>query len=110
MAALQRKRRDLAVLKLIGYGPFWLAALPVGHVLAVAMGGLGLGLGFYAVAAGAINHLFAASLAAGETACRLPFELGLLVALATGLVALPAGGIAGWRAARVDPAEEIRDV
>lgn len=110
MAALQRKRRDLAVLKLIGYGPLWLAALPLGHVLAVAGGGLALGSLLYAAAAGAINHLFAASLTPGEAACRLPLDVSVSIVLATLIVALPAGGIAGWRAARVDPAEEIRDV
>ncbi|WP_445682638.1 FtsX-like permease family protein [Radicibacter daui] len=110
LAALRKKRRDLAVLKLIGYGPGWLAGLPIGQVVAVSLlGGLLASL-FFAGTAGAINHFFADSLGSGERACRLaPAEIIMILA-ATLAVALPAGLIAGWQAAHVDPAEEVRDV
>lgn len=110
LAALRRRRRDLAILKLIGYGPWWLAGLPVGQVLVVVTGGIAGALGLYAAAAAAINRLFVASLTAGEAACRLPPEELALVILASFVVALPAGLLAGRQAMRVDPAEEVRDV
>lgn len=110
LAALQRKRRDFAVLKLIGYGPAWLVALPIGLGLAVGvLGGL-LAVPLFAVAAAAINSFFAASLAPGEAACRLSVLEILALVGATALVALPSGLIAARRAARVDPSEEVRDV
>ncbi|MFD2265039.1 ABC transporter permease [Lacibacterium aquatile] len=110
LAALQKKRRDLAILSLIGYGPGWLAALPVGQVFAVCLIGGGLAVVLFSVTAYAINSFFATSLGAGESACRLtPAEIAGIMG-ATLIVALPAGLAAGWRAARIDPAEEIRDV
>ncbi|MFX9688475.1 FtsX-like permease family protein, partial [Acinetobacter baumannii] len=63
-AALRRKRRDLAVLKLCGYGPGWLAALPVGQAVAVAAIGIVIALALFAGTAAAINELFGASLGA----------------------------------------------
>lgn len=110
LASLRRKRRDLAVLKLIGYGPGWLAILPVGHVVAVVgLGHIFASIG-YGMAAVVINRFFADSLTNGEAACSLPLELAVTLGVATLLVTLPAGLIAGVQAARVDPAEEIRDV
>lgn len=110
LAALQRKRRDFAVLKLIGYGPAWLVALPAGLGLAVGLLGALLAVPLFAATAAAINGFFAADLAPGEAACRLaPAEIAALVGV-TMLVTLPSGLIAGRRAARVDPSEEVRDV
>lgn len=110
LASLERKRRDLAVLKLIGYGPGWLVALPIGLGLAVGLLGALLAVPLFAVTAAAINGFFAASLAPGEAACRLSAgEIAALVG-ATMLVALPSGLIVARRAARVDPSEEVRDV
>jgi putative ABC transport system permease protein len=110
LAALRRRRRDLAVLKLIGYGPLWLAGLPLGQVLAVVVLGGGMAVLLFFGAAQAINGFFAASLAAGEQACRLSAaELAACLGGAL-LAALPAGLAAGWQATKVDPAGEVRDV
>lgn len=110
LAALQRKRRDLAVLKLVGYGPGWLAALPLGLALAVGLLGALAALPLYAATSAAINAFFADSLAPGEAACRLSAAGLAGIAAAIVLLGLPAGLIAARRAIRVDPAEEIRDV
>jgi putative ABC transport system permease protein len=109
-AALRRKRRDLAILKLCGYGPGWLAALPIGQALAVAAIGVLIALGLYAAAAAAINDLFGASLGANEAACRLSGQnLAAIIVITLATACLP-GLAAGLVAARVDPAEELRDV
>lgn len=110
LAALQRKRRDFAVLKLIGYGPGWLVGLPIGLGLAVGVLGALLAVPLFAVTAAAINGFFAASLAPGEAACRLSIAEIVALVGATTLVALPSGLIAAYRAVRVDPSEEVRDV
>lgn len=110
LAALQKKRRDLAILKLIGYGPGWLAALPVGQILAVCLIGGVLASLLFLGAATAINRFFAGSLGAGESACRLSLGEIAGIMAATLIVALPAGLAAGWRATRIDPAQEVRDV
>lgn len=109
-AALRRKRRDLAILKLCGYGPGWLAALPIGQAVAVAAIGIAIALGLYAAAATAINDLFGSSLGANEAACHLSGQnLAAIVVITLATACLP-GLAAGLVAARVDPAEELRDV
>lgn len=109
-AALRRKRRDLAILKLCGYGPGWLAALPIGQALAVAGIGIVIALALYAAAAAAINDLFGTSLGANEAACRLSGQnLAAIIVITLATACLP-GLAAGLVAARVDPAEELRDV
>lgn len=109
-AALRRKRRDLAILKLCGYGPAWLAALPIGQALVVAGMGIVIALGLYAGAAAAINDLLGPSLGAGEAACRLSGQnLAAIVVITLATACLP-GLAAGLVAARIDPAEELRDV
>lgn len=109
-AALRRKRRDLAILKLCGYGPAWLAALPVGQAVAVAAIGIVIALAVYAGAAAAINDLFGASLGANEAACRLSGQtIAAIIVITLATACLP-GLAAGLVAARVDPAEELRDV
>lgn len=109
-AALRRKRRDLAILKLCGYGPAWLAALPIGQALAVAGIGVVIALGLYAAAAAAINDLFGSSLGADEAACRLSGQDLAAIIVSTLATACLPGLAAGLVAARVDPAEELRDV
>lgn len=109
VATLRRKRRDYALLKLVGHGRDWLIALPVLHALAVASLGALIALGVYAFAASAINAYFADHLGVGEKAVQLratDFAWGF--ALALGISVLPALW-GGWRASKVEAADELRE-
>ena len=109
VATLRRKRRDYALLKLVGHGRDWLIALPVVHALAVASLGALFALGVYAFAASAINAYFADHLGVGERAVQLramDFAWGLAAAL--GISVLPALW-GGWRASKVEAADELRE-
>lgn len=109
LAHVQRKRRDYAVLKLTGHGGGWLAALPCLNALAVALAGAVLAFAFYAATAFAINRYFAGSLSAGEAAVRMDasgLAAGVLGALL--ISALPALW-GGWRASKVEAADELRE-
>jgi len=107
---LRRKRRDLAILNLAGYGTGWMVAFPVAQAAVLAgIGSLVAVAGFLAAAA-AINTLFQGSIAQGEAACRL--AAGDLLAAAAATVALsllPAAAI-GLAFRRIDVNEELRHV
>ena len=109
-SAIQRKRRDLAVLALIGYGPGWRIALPILQGALIAAAGALLALGGYAAVAWAIDQHFSAAIAQGERACHLDFaDMAAAVALTVAASLLPAA-VAGILVARIDPSREIRDV
>lgn len=108
-ASVERKRRDLGVLGLIGFGQGDLLCFPLYQALFLSLGGLGLAFGFYTGMAGLINHLFSSQLAAGENLCRLNYEH--LAYAASGVIILgqSAAALAAWRVISIDPAEALRD-
>lgn len=109
IATVRRKRREYALFKLTGHGRAWLMALPCLHALAVGLAGVALALAFYAASAAAIGRHFATHLASGESAVRLlGVDLAAGVAAAIVVCVLPALW-GGWRASRVEAADELRD-
>ncbi|QQS14997.1 MAG: ABC transporter permease [Rhodospirillales bacterium] len=108
--AVERKRRDLATLRLLGFRARATVAFPVVQAAAVAVLGIALALAVFAVVARAINVEFETSLGAGEAACRLLPGHVAAAAAATIVCALLASALAGRRAARVDPAEGLREL
>lgn len=108
VAAVERKQRELAVLRLLGFGSaalllfVMLQALYSG-VIAAAVAGL-----LYLLAEHGLNRLFMQ--VPGEYASRL-LPLHYLVALAAVLLASSAAAaLGGWRVSRIDAAQGIRDV
>ena len=110
LAAVERKRRELSILRLLGLPRGGLLLFPLVQALYNALLGIGLALCAYLVATTVINQRFAAQVAAGEQVCRLTLGHGLAAAAATVLVMLLAASVGGWRAAQIEPAEGIRDV
>ncbi len=107
---VERKRRALSLLRLLGLPAWGLAAFPMVQAAVIAGSGFLLALLLYVFAAWAINALFAEGLVPGERLAELPAGHVLLGALVTLLVALLAAGYAAWRARGVEPAEGLRDV
>jgi len=108
-AQVERKRRDLALLRLIGLTAAGLLCFPLVQALAVALAGSLLAALGFAVVALVVNGYFSAGLQAGDAVCRLgPMQILAAVGV-TLLVALLAAGLAGRRAARVEPWEGLRD-
>ncbi|NKC14648.1 MAG: hypothetical protein GKR94_21425 [Gammaproteobacteria bacterium] len=108
-AAVERKRKALAVLSLMGFPPAWLAALPVVQALMVAA----MSMVLVAVAVGAgerlVEALFA-SMRATRTLVALGPEhwLGCIAAIVV-LCVLPAL-VAGSRSALVAPSDALREI
>ncbi|MDR1243300.1 MAG: ABC transporter permease [Deltaproteobacteria bacterium] len=108
-ANVERKRRDLAVLRLLGVHGGALVIFPLVSGFILTLGGFALGLAIFHALSAAINFLFSASLEPGESFCLLTgfhqiAALGLAISLA-----LLAGLAASRRAAIIDPAESLRD-
>lgn len=108
VAAVERKQRELAVLRLLGFGTGALLLFVVlqalySGVFAAALGGL-----LYALAELGLNRMF--TQVPGEYASHL-LPLHYLVALLAVLSASTlAAALGGWRVARIDACEGIRDV
>lgn len=108
-ANVERKRRELGLLRLVGLGRGPLMAFPATQALLIALAGLGVSALLYLGVASLFNAVLAAGLERGEFVCRLPPGDGLIAALLTLLFALGASIGGGYRAAKIDPAESLRE-
>ncbi|MDR9440833.1 MAG: FtsX-like permease family protein, partial [Halomonas sp.] len=108
-AAVERLRRDLGVLRLLGLARRHVFFFPVVQGVLIASMGLGASLAAYLGLAMAINRSFADALLPGERFCTLSASQVLLAVAATLLLAGMASLVAAWRATSIDPAEAIRD-
>jgi len=107
---VERKRRTLALLRLLGLPRRALAALPLLQAGSIALLGFLLAVGLYALAALVVNRSFAEGLVPGERLAGLPAGHIAAAFAVTLLVAMSAAALAARRAARVEPAEGLRDV
>ncbi|EWY42857.1 hypothetical protein N825_01835 [Skermanella stibiiresistens SB22] len=107
-SGVERKRRELALLTLIGYGRGWLISLPLVQALLLAVLGSGVAVGLFTAAAGVINSRFPA-IGSVAAACRLQPDQLLLAAAITCLLAMGAAVLAAARVTRIEPAAALRD-
>ncbi len=108
-ASVERKRRELGTLRLIGLSRRSLMRFPVfqGSILVAA--GFGCAAVFYLVTSQLIDTLFSAFRKEGESLCRMPpryFLASLAAALSLGLLA---SMVAAWRVSRASAADALRD-
>ena len=110
LANVERKRRELSIVRLIGFPTRSLVLFPVAQAALVAVLGAVAAVLVYLPVALALNGWFETSLQPGESICRLlPSHVAVALA-ATLLGSAVAAAWAGWRAARIEPAEGLRDV
>ncbi|WP_219270084.1 FtsX-like permease family protein [Pseudomonas sp. Xaverov 259] len=108
LAAVARKRRELSVLRLLGFSTGALLLFVVLQALYSAGFAAVLSAGLYGLAEAALNKLFVQ--VPGEYASHLlarHYGLALVAILGVSAVAAACGG---WRVARVQASEGIRDV
>ena len=108
LAAVQRKRRALAVLRLLGFPTGALVAFLVLLALYSGLFSLLLAGLLYAAAQAGLNRLFEHG--AGEFICQLLPGHYLLALLATLACSILAAALGGWRAAQIEASEGLRDV
>lgn len=109
-ANIDRKRRELALMRLVGFPPLAVMAFPAIQAALVALLGAALSAALAHGVAFAVNISLASNLNREEFVCLLrPADL-LAAAAATLILALIASVLGGYRAARIDPAESLREI
>jgi len=109
-ANIDRKRKELSVLRLVGFSTRDIVWFPMVQALFTAILGWGLAVGIYQAAAWVINNMMAAQLDSGQQVCRLLLvHYGVALAL-TCAASVVASGLAGLRSARVEPSEGLREL
>jgi putative ABC transport system permease protein len=107
--AVQRKRRELALLALIGYGRCFLISMALLEGVLLGIAGVAAALALFAAAAVAIDHSFVHIQHLAGPACQLgPREIAAGT-VATLALTLAASALAGWQIARIAPAEVLRE-
>ena len=110
-ANVERKQRDLSLLRLIGLSRRDLVVFPLLQALIIAATGAALAGLLALTVAGVVNRLpLASANAAGARAiCAIAAEHLVLALLVSLLGAALSAAFAGYRAARIEPAEGLRD-
>jgi putative ABC transport system permease protein len=106
---VERKRRASAMLRLFGFGNLAVAALPVLQAIVVSAAGLVLALAVFVIGAGVFNGVLGDNLGPDGYVSRLGVGD---IATACGwmlFIAVLSASAAAWRAARVTPAEGLRE-
>ncbi|WP_295587472.1 ABC transporter permease [uncultured Lamprocystis sp.] len=115
-AAVQRKRRELGVMRLLGLARLAVFRFPIYQGTTIAGLSILLAILGYLALAMVINQVFAADLAVASQACRtaqricaLPNLYLPIAVVATVIVALVSSLVAAWKTTRIDPAEALRE-
>jgi putative ABC transport system permease protein len=109
-ANVDRKRKQLSVLRLVGFRTADIVWFPMVQALFTAILGWALAVSIYTVTAWMINDMMAAQVEAGQQVCRLlPLHYAIALAL-TCSAAVFAAGLAGLRSARIEPSDGLREL
>jgi putative ABC transport system permease protein len=109
-ANIDRKRKELSVLRLVGFRTVDIVWFPMVQALFTAVLGWALAVVIYMVTALVINDMMATQLEAGQQVCLLLPEHYAFALLLTCAAAVFAAGLAGLRSARIEPSESLRDL
>ena len=110
MANIERKRKDLALLRLFGYGRAAMRFYVVVQATTLTLCGFLLGCLFYGAGSLLFNQLLGANLATDRFACRLdPIHFAIALGC-TLLLSSCASVVGGTLVTNIDPAESLRDV
>jgi len=108
LAGIERKRKELALLRLIGFGRSAIAAHVMIQAMLLALLAFVTAWSLYQGGSHVFNHALGENLAKDGFVCHLT-ALHLLLAFATTvLLAMAVASLGGWRATRIEPAESLR--
>lgn len=110
LANIDRKRKSLAVLRLLGFKRTAVAGFVVLQALVLSLAGYLGGLGFYAVGSHLFDYLLGSSQATGTFVCHITLWHGLAALFLTFLVAALVAVIGAVRAINIQPAESLREL
>jgi putative ABC transport system permease protein len=109
-ANVDRKRKQLSVLRLVGFRTRDIVWFPMVQALFTAVLGWALAVSIYYVTAWVINSMMAGQLEAGQHVCRLLQDHYLIALVLTCSAAVIAAALAGMRSARIEPSEGLREL
>ncbi|CAN7174118.1 FtsX-like permease family protein [Pseudomonas sp. LjRoot277] len=110
LANIDRKRKSLAVLRLLGFKRRAVGGFVVLQALVLSLAGYVGGLGFYAVGSHLFDYLLGSSQATGTFVCHITVWHGFAALLLTFLVAALVAVIGALRAINIQPAESLREL
>jgi len=110
VANIDRKRRHLAVLRLLGFSSLAVSAYVVLQALVLSLVGYLGGLGSYYLGSLLFDRLLVSSQATGAFICHITVWHGLVALLLAFLVAGLVALIGALRAIRIQPAESLREL
>jgi putative ABC transport system permease protein len=109
-ANVDRKRKQLSVLRLVGFRTGDIVWFPMVQALYTAVLGWALAVCLSLVTTMVINRMMADQVEPGQQVCLLlPSHYGIALVLTCG-AAIIAAGLAGMRSARVEPSEGLREL
>lgn len=106
---MDRKHRDLALLRLFGFDNQAVILLPVVQSLTISAAGFAMAYAAYRLGALTFNQILGANLADQGYVCHVDAGDILRAAGATLVIALAAASAGGFRASRIDAAESLRE-
>jgi putative ABC transport system permease protein len=109
-ANVDRKRRELSVLRLVGFNTGSIVWFPVLHAFFTGLMGWILAGFIYLGVQQSINQLFLSQLARVHSICRLLPEHFLIALGITLGSAVLAAALAGYRASLIEPSEGLREI
>jgi len=108
-ASVERKRKELNILRLLGFLKRQIVLFPVCQGLLLSGTGLVLAGGVFWLVARLINHLFSSHLQARESLCTLSMTHVLVLIAGLCCCSVLSATLAALQAVRLDPAEALRD-
>lgn len=108
-ASIERKQKELAILRLLGFSGGTLFRFPLIQGLCIGLGGAVIAIGLFGLFSELINTLFGGQIQAGERLCRLSLTHLAGTLAGTGVLSSLASSAAAFRATSVDPADALRD-
>ena len=110
LANVDRKRRNLAVLRLMGFRRNAVVLQLVLQALMLSLGGFAVGLLLYAGGSALFNELLGSNRQIGGFVCTITWLHALTALLLAMLLATLISLIGAWRANHIHPAESLREI
>jgi len=110
MANIDRKRKDLALLRLMGYGKLAMQMYVVMQSAVLTMTGFAVGCVMYLLGSHLFNQMLGEFMKADRFVCRLEPEHFVVALAGTLLLAMVVAGVGGVVVTKIEPAESLRDL
>lgn len=109
-ANVERQRRDISILRLLGLRRLQVLLLPVLQSFIIAIGGTAVSIILFIAASAAVNDVFSVTGLGDSQICRLEISHFLWFGAATLVVAGVAAVLGGMNVVKIDPSEGLRAV